>query len=294
VSRLLSKLGHEVFVANPRRVRLIAQSSSKDDSLDADTLARLGRVDPNLLFPITHRSEIAQGDLAMIRARAQLVQSRTRLLNSVRGMAKSFGECLRQCDADQVKEQMAEELPSQLREAATPMLLAIRSLSEKIHEYDTQIEAMAKERYPQVELLKQVAGVGTLTALAFILTVADPQRFQHSRDVGCYLGMRPRRRQSGRSNPQLSITKEGDGYMRCLLVQSAHSILRRGGLDSDLRRWGQKLAARGGKAAKKRAVIAVARKLAVLLHHLWVCGEVYEPLRLAHQQAALKTACKAA
>jgi transposase len=290
VSRLLSKMGHEVIVANPRRVRLIAQSNSKDDSLDADTLARLGRVDPSLLFPIAHRGETAQGDLATIRARAQLVQSRTRLLNSVRGMAKSFGERLRQCDADQVTEQMAEELPAALRAAVTPMLLAVRSLSEKIHEYDAQIEAIAKERYPQVKLLKQVAGVGTLTALTFMLTVADPQRFQRSRDVGCYLGLRPRRRQSGKSNPELSITKEGDGYMRALLVQSAHTILSRRGLDSDLQRWGKKLATRGGKAAKKRAVIAVARKLAVLLHHLWVSGEVYEPLRLAHQQAALKVA----
>jgi transposase len=292
VSRLLSKMGHEVFVANPRRTRLIAESNSKDDCLDSNTLARLGRVDPKLLFPITHRNETEQGDLAMIRARAKLVHSRTALINSVRGMTKSFGERLGKCDADQVNEKMTDGLPAALQAAVNPMLQLVHSLTENIREYDAKIEAIAKERYPQIELLKQVAGVGTLTALTFMLIIADPQRFQRSRDVGCYVGMRPRRRQSGKSNPQLSITKEGDTYARSLLVQAAQTILSRRGPDTDLQRWGRKLAARGGKAAKKRAVIAVARKLAVLLHHLWVCGEVYEPLRLAQaqQQAASQAA----
>jgi transposase len=156
-------------------------------------------------------------------------------------------------------------------------------LNERIKEYDARMEKIAKEVYPEVSLLKQVKGVGTQIALTYILTLEDPQRFRKSRDVGCFLGLRPGRRDSGQSQPQMHITKEGDRYLRTMLVQGAHYILGPFGEDSDLRRWGQKLSARGGKSAKKRAVVAVARKLAVLLHRLWVSGEVYEPLRNSHK-----------
>ena len=162
----------------------------------------------------------------------------------------------------------------------------IESLNERIAEYDRRIEQIAKEVYPQVALLKQVKGVGTLIALTYVLTLDDPRRFRRSRDAGCFAGLRPGRRNSGMSQPQLHISKEGDVYLRTMLVQGAHYILGPFGEDSDLRRWGLKLAERGGKNAKKRAVVAVARKLAVLLHKLWVSGEVYEPLRNNHQVAA--------
>jgi len=159
-------------------------------------------------------------------------------------------------------------------------LAAVESVSEHIREYDEQIESTAKNRYPETALLQQVHGVGTLTALTYVLTVDDPHRFRRSRDAGAYFGLRPRRRESGDSRPQLRITKEGDAYMRKLLVQCAHHILGPFGADSDLRSWGLELAARGGKNAKKRALVAVARKLAVLLHKLWLTGEVYEPLHV--------------
>ncbi len=120
--------------------------------------------------------------------------------------------------------------------------------------------------------------MGKLIALTYILTLEDPKRFRKSRDAGCYIGLQPGRRNSGQSEPQLHITREGDSYLRMVLVQGAHHILGPFGEDSDLRRWGLKLAERGGKNAKKRAIIAVARKLAVLLHHLWSSGEKYEPL----------------
>jgi transposase len=141
---------------------------------------------------------------------------------------------------------------------------------------------MAK-RYPETELLRQVQGVGVVTSLTYVLTVEDPKRFRRSREAGCYAGLRPGRRRSGKSDPQMRISKEGDQYLRRILVQAGHYILGPHGEDSDLRRWGLKLAARGGKNAKKRAVVAVARKLAVLLHHLWVTGEVYEPLHNSQQ-----------
>jgi len=286
VSRHIRSLGHEVIVANPRRTRLIGASSNKSDRLDAETLARLARVDPRMLFPIQHRGETAQADLTVIRARAGMVESRTALINAARGLSKSFGERLRKCDAKQVDRELAKDLPEALRAGVEPLLEEVASLTERIRAYDERIEGMARERYPEVALLRQVYGVGVLIALTFILTIDDRSRFPRSRDVGCYLGMRPRRRQSGGSNPELGITKEGDSYLRKLLVQGAHVILGRHGTDSDLRRWGQKLAARGGKGAKKKARMAVARKLAILLHHLWVTGEVYEPLRASQSRAA--------
>ena len=279
VSRLLAKLGHEVIVANARQVKLISQSSRKDDRLDAQTLARLARVDPQLLRPIQHRSEEAQAHLMVIRVRAALVETRTSLVNTARGLAKSVGERLPKCDADQLGVERMEGLPAQLQQALRPLLEQIESVTEKIKESDGRIEQIAGTAYPETALLKQVRGVGTLIALTFVLTIDDRDRFQKSRDVGCYVGLRPKRSESGESQPQLRITKEGDVYLRKMLVQGAQYILGYRGPDTDLRRWGLGLASRGGKNAKKRAIVAVARKLGILLHRLWVTGEVYEPLR---------------
>jgi len=278
ISRLLSALGHEVIVANARKVRLIGESRKKDDRLDAQTLARLARIDPQLLCPVKHRSAQAQADLMMIRARASLVRVRTGLVNAARGLAKSYGERLLGCNVRNMNPEKAEGLSPELQRALEPLLSAIEELSERICEYNDRIEALAQTSYPQVELLKQIKGVGTLIALTFLLTMEDPHRFRKSRDVGCYLGLQPGRRQSGKSDPQMHITKEGDPYLRTLLVQGAQHILGPFAIDCDLRRWGLKLAERGGRNGKKRAIVATARKLAVLLHHLWVSGEVYEPL----------------
>jgi transposase len=286
VSRQLEALGHEVIVANPRNVRLIGESTRKDDRLDARTLARLARIDPMLLSPVRHRGAEAQADLAVIRARRVLVKARTMLINAARGLTKSFGERLRKCGAGQVGPTLAAEVSPEIRAAVLPLLAEVGALNQRIAAYDDQIEQLAKEHYPEVARLKQVKGVGTLIALTFVLTVDDPSRFQRSRDVGCYMGLRPGRRNSGKSEPQLHISKEGDRYMRSLLVQGAHYILGPFGIDCDLRRWGLKMSERGGKSAKKRAVVAVARKLAVLLHKLWVSGAVYDPLRNSHQLVA--------
>jgi transposase len=279
VSRLLSDLGHEVIVAHARNVRLIGESRRKDDRFDARTLARLARIDPELLGPVRHRSRKAQADLTVIRARAGLVRARTSLINTARGLTKSHGERLRGCSPRKMNRELAEGLSPELQSALQPLLDEIESLSERIREYNDRVKQIAQESYPEVARLEQVKGVGTLIALTYVLTLEDPRRFRKSRDVGCYLGLRPGRRNSGQSEPQLHISKEGDPYLRTLMVQSAHHILGPFGADSDLRRWGLRLAERGGKNAKKRAVVAVARKLAILLHRLWVSGEVYEPLR---------------
>jgi transposase len=285
VSRQLAELGHEVIVANARRVKLIAQSTRKDDRMDAEKLARLARVDPKLLAPIRHRSEQAQADLAVIRARSILVEARTKLINSANGLTKSTGDRLPKCGSEQVSEMLADGLSEGWQEALGPLLKSVEQLSEQISQYDQQLTAM-EARYPEVELLKQIYGVGTLIALTFLLTIEDPQRFAHSRDVGAYLGMQPKRRESGSSQPELGISKEGDRYLRSLLIQAAHCVLKRGAPDTDVRRWGLGKIGKGGKKAKKRVVVAVARKLAVLLHHLWVSGEVYDPLYNASRAKA--------
>jgi len=320
LSRLLKELGHEVLVAHAQKVELITKSNRKDDRHDARTLARLARIDPELLGPVRHRSAKAQIHLTVIRARAELVSARTALVNAARGLTKSYGErlpkCgteqvsraraelvsartalvnaargltksygerLPKCGTEQVSRELAAKLSAELREVLEPLLKEIESLNERIKEYDARMEKIVKESYPQVALLKQVKGVGTQIALTYVLTLDDPQRFAKSREVGCFLGLKPGRRDSGESQPQMRISKEGDRYLRTMLVQGAHYILGPFGADSDLRRWGLRLAERGGKNAKKRAVVAVARKLAVLLHRLWVSGEVYEPLRNSHK-----------
>ena len=279
VSRLLTALGHEAIVANARQVRLISESSRKDDKLDARLLARLARIDPELLRPIRHRSEKAQAHLMAIRVRAALVETRTGLVNTARGLAKAMGERLPACDADALDQAKLDALPAAIQETLRPLLEQVESLTEKIKQADHRLEQIARIEYPETQLLRQVSGVGVLIALTFVLTVEHHQRFEKSRDVGCYVGLRPKRSQSGQSQPQLPITKEGDRYLRTLLVQGAHLIMNRRGPDTDLKRWGVKLAGRGGKNAKKRAVVAVARKLAVLLHRLWATAEVYRPLR---------------
>jgi transposase len=291
VSRLLTGLGFEVIVANARQVQLISASTRKNDRMDARILARLARVDPQLLRPIRHRGEQAQADLMTIRIRASLVEARTGLVNAARGFAKAMGERLATCDADALGVKKLEGLPAEMRDRLRPLLEQVEALTEQIKKLETKIEQIARTQYPETELLRQVQGVGVLIALTFVLTVEDRQRFQKSRDVGCYVGLRPKQSESGQSQPQLPITKEGDRYLRTLLVQGAHLILNRRGPDTDLKRWGLKLGSRGGKNAKKRAIVAVARKLAVLLHRLWVTAEVYEPLRnspaaQASQQAA--------
>jgi transposase len=281
VSRHLAAMGHEVIVANPRKVRLITQSVKKNDRMDAEQLARLARVDPQLLGPIRHRGAEAQGDLAVIRARGELVDCRTALINTARGLAKPMGERLKSCDADYVKESLAEGLSEATQKAIRPLLKSVEEISRQIGAYDKKIQEMEK-RYPETKVLKQVHGVGTLIALTFMLTLEDAERFAHSRDVGPYLGLTRKLRDSGESQPELGISKAGDVLLRRLLVQAAHCILRDGAPDSDLKLWGMtKVQAgagkKGSKRRKKKAAVAVARKLAVLLHRLWVTGEVYDP-----------------
>lgn len=288
ISRLLQECGHEMLIANPRKTRLIYGDKRKTDKLDAQKLARLARVDPELLYPIEHRGKDSQTHLALIHSRDALIRSRTQLINHIRGTVKSFGARLPKCSAESFHKKVAGQLPHELAEALEDVVAIIASLTEKIRGYDRRIEQLCKESYPQeTKLLRQVPGVGALTSLTFVLTLEDPRRFEKSRSVGAYLGLVPGKDQSGESDPGKRISGEGDEMLRRLLVGSAHYILGPFAPDSDLRGHGQKIASRGGKNAKKRAVVAVARKLAVVLHRLWVTGECYEPLHNARLSGAL-------
>ena len=284
VSRLAQTAGLEVIVANPRRVQLITRNERKNDRTGAELLARLGRVDPKLLSPVQHRSAQCQADLAVNRARDVAVASRTALINHVRGAIKSYGQRLPTCSADSFHKRVLTHLPVELVPALTPTVQLIGQVSDQIQSFDAQIERLAEERYPATKLLRQVSGVGPVTALCFVLTLDNPARVSHSRQVGPFLGLVPRTHDSGASTPQLRITKAGDPALRRLLVIAANYILGPFGPDCDLRRFGQELAAQGGKNGRKRAKVAVARKLAVLLHHLWKTGEVYDPLYLAKKR----------
>jgi transposase len=279
LSRLLKQQGHEVIVANPRRVRLIAEAERKTDRIDAETLARLGRVDPKLLRPIEHRGEPAQQDLALLRVRDGLVRARTKLIQCARGLAKSFGARLPASSAPSFAKRVREGGLEALFPGLDPLLEQCEALSASIRK---------RERYPETQLLRQVAGIGPITSLAYVLTIEDPQRFAKSRSVGAYFGLTPRQRDSGNARPELAISKRGDELVRRLLIEAAHYTLGAFGPDSQLRRFGLRLQGQGGKRAKKRAVVAVARKLATLLHRLWISGEVYHALGAtsAEEQAA--------
>jgi transposase len=286
VSRLLAALGHETLVGNPRRLRSITCNPRKSDRFDAEQLARLARADPKLLAPITHRGEVEQRHLALLHSRDQLVRTRTALAQHVRCTLKSFGLRLPRHSMESFASKAAAHVPAGLAPALMPVLKLCMELTVQIRAMEREIERLATEHYQVTRLLCEVSGVGTLTALAFVLVLADASRFRRSRDVPAYLGLVPRRHQSGEHDPELRITKTGDELLRRLLVGAAHYITGPFGADCDLRAFGLRLAARGGKAAKKRAVVAVARKLAVLLHRLWVSGEVYDPLRARKRSAA--------
>ncbi len=278
VSRLAEGCGHEVIVANARELRRISHSDRKNDRSDAQLLARLARVDPQLLSPIPTPqcgNASSYGALACTRYPRKSALSADKHHPRI---GQGHGGRLPPCSTAAFARRVAEHVPEDLQAAVAPLIATIDTIDAQIRTYDRQIDGIARKHYPHTAVLQQITGVGPLTALAFILTLADRNRFARSRDVGSYLGLVPRQRDSGDCSPQLPITKAGNAYMRRLLVGCAHYLLGPFGPDCNLRRHGERLMQRGGKNAKKRAVVAVARKLSVLLHRLWVTGELYEPL----------------
>jgi transposase len=290
VSRIAEAEGHEAIVANSRRLKVISENVRKSDELDAETLAELA-TNLKLIKQVKHRSAETQRHLSVLRSRDTLVACRTKLVNHVRSMVRSWGEKLPGSSTSAFARKMAEKIPDELKAALGPVIETIRHLGVQIREADRSIRFLCRKKYPQTESLTQVSGVGEVTALAYVLILEDPTRFRTSRSVGSYVGLTPRKSQSGKWDPQLSITKCGDRFLRRLLVGSAQYIMGPFGPDCDLRSYGQRICSRGGKNAKRRAVVAVARKLSVLLHRLWVTGAEYEPLRGAkrHRRKRMST-----
>lgn len=276
VSNLIDELGHEVLVGNPRKLRVIWDSENKNDDRDAEMLARIARFDGELLYPIHHRSSEAQADLAVIKSRDMLVKTRAMLITHVRGIVKNFGGRLKKCSTASFHKHLADEMPEELRPALEPILKSLIEINEQISICGYKLKELIN-KYPETEKMLAITGVGPVTVLSYVLTLEDSERFKKSRDVGAYLGLTPKRDQSGNSDKQLGITKAGDTYTRTMLVGCAQYILGPFGPDCDLRRFGLKIAERGGKNGKRRAVIATARKLAVLMHHLWKSDEPYDP-----------------
>lgn len=286
ISQLLEARGFHVLVGNTRKLRAIWDSDEKTDERDAEMLARIARFDPKLLYPIKHRSRAAHMDLAILKGRDALVRCRTGLINFVRGCCKTAGGRLPKSSAEAFGKMAIDNVPKDLLAATVPCINTISELSEKIKQYDSQIEKLCKEVYTETMILREISGVGPVTSLAYILTLEDPNRFRKSRDVGPYLGLIPKRDQSGSIDKPLSITKAGNTYLRRLLVSSAQYILGRFGPDCELKRYGERIASRGGKIAKRKAVVAVARKLAVMMHNIWKNGTVYEPFYKEYLKAA--------
>ncbi len=284
IAELVRGAGHEVVVANPRELRLISQSGRKSDRNDARMLARLGRVDPELLRPVKLRGEMCRVSRSLLHARDHLVRTRTKLVNLVRGQVKSFGGRVPACSTASFHKRAAVHVPDPLREVCAPVLAVLEQVAEQIKRCDRQIEQVSAEHHPETEVLRQVPGVGPTLALAFAATLETPDRFSSSRTVGNYIGLAPGQYASGSKTPQLRISKRGDRLLRRLLVNAASYILGPFGQDCDLRRFGERLNRGGSQRAKARARIAVARKLACLLHHLWRTGSVWEPCvtRAAH------------
>lgn len=283
VAELLAEEGLEVLVANARKLRAVYENERKCDALDARMLAKIARLDPDLLSPIVHISQEAMADRMVLGNRDRLVSHRKALVQSVRSSVKSLGHRVPSCSAEafpkRVRETFTVSQSVALLASIEPMLSAIKTMNDSIAELDNQIEQLAKDKHPAAEQLRQIPGVGPVTSLAFVLAVEDPTRIDATRDIGAYFGIVPRRDQSGNSDKALGISKTGNAYVRTLLVQCAQHILGPHGPESDLRTFGLRLAERGGKGAKKKAIVAVARKLAVVMLSIWKSGEDYRPMR---------------
>jgi len=284
MERLLTELGHWPIVAHARELELITKSYAKTDKRDAEILARLRRADERLLKPVVHRDEVAQLYMTLVVSRDAMVRARTMLVNSLRGSVKYHGGRLRKSSAQAFHNKTWQDVPEHLQKIIAPAYESLAKLTESIKNMKKEIERACEEVFPIAQHLMDIDRVGAITALTFVLVIFDPRRFDNSDSVGAYIGAVPRKDDSGERNPKLRITKAGNGLLRKYLVQCAHQIIGNLGKDCDLKRFGERLVARGGKHAKKIAAVAVARKLAVLMHRLWARGLVYDPFHAAKQQ----------
>ena len=278
MSELIKGLGFEVIVAHARDLALIYRSDRKNDQLDAEKLARLAQADRKLLHPVKHMTLERQTDLTVLKARDLVVRQRTQLINTIRGLLRAAGHKLIEEEySTRTIKKCCSALPEYMRPAIMPLLQQICYLDLAIKEYDRLVRKLCK-KYPATKILQQITGVGELTSLAFVLIVGDPHRFDNAARLCAYLGVVPKQDQSGDTDKQLGITKKGNKLGRKLLIQAAHYILGPFGPDSELRSYGFRIQARGGKIAKKKSYVAVARKLVTVMFALWKNPDIaYDP-----------------
>jgi len=273
VARLVESCGHEVLVCNPRNVRVIAESTLKTDERDAETLARLARLDEGVLGSVRPRSEEAQQLRNELKVRGALVETRTKLINTTRGILRAMGYVVHGGSSRKFTGRVRQmELPDELARTVMPLLSQIDSVSEEIGRCEEKLQERVKEM-PEVRLLEEIPGVGPIVALYFVASVDDPDRYLSPRNVASFFGLRPVMRSSGKRSYYGRITRHGDPEMRRLLIQAAHALMR-SNTRCRLQDWARDLEARKGKA---KAMVALARKLAVLMVRLWRAGEVFEP-----------------
>ena len=266
ISRCLEKRGLEVIVAHARDLAFIYKDSKKSDRIDAEKLARMARADKKLLHPVKLMDRKRQESLLAIKARDLLVKNRTCIINAIRGYLRSFGIEDNEYSHETIN-QLYSMLPKEIRLNLRGLFTALTTMNNCIKDYDRRIAKMAQE-YPETQTLQQIKGVGPLIALTFALVIGDPTRFT-SRECSSYTGLAPRRDQSGEVDKQLGISKCGNKLLRRLLVQGAQYIMGPFGEDCDLRDFGNRIAQRGGSIARKKAKVAVARKLAITMLALW-------------------------
>jgi transposase len=293
LQRTVQAWGYHCEVIAPPLIPTKPGQQRNHDRYEAVQLARLYRAGELTVVRVPSESEERIRDLVrcretlqreLLKSRHYLLKSLARrglLINHVRGAVKATGYRLPASSAVSFARMADPAIPPELQPALSSLLLTVATVTDQIRTVDHQLESLARTRYPETLRLRQVGGVGLLIALGFVLTVEDPARFGKSREIGPSLGLCPRQADSGRYEPELRISKRGDALLRRLLVSVAQYILGPFGPDCTLRRKGLALAGRGGKNAKKRAVIATARRLAVLLHRLWASGATYEPNRQA-------------
>ena len=276
LEELISSKGCKVYVGNARKLRMIWNSDKKSDPEDAKKLAKLAKFDPELLYPIKHRSTENRIDLSVMKCRDVLVEVRKKIMNTVRGQLKSFGIVTSSLESYDFSSKAAKIVPKELGPAMEGLLAQIKQLEIEIRNYDKKVEELCR-KYPETKIFRKVKGVGPIVALAYALIIADPGRFKNRKRLAAYIGLVPKQCQSGETDKQLSITKAGNTFLRRLLMQSANYIMGPFGEECDLRDFGTKIKSRGGNIAKKKAKVAVARKLTLLLWKLWISGEEYIP-----------------
>ena len=262
------KMGFKTIVGNPGKIPSITKSNTKNDRNDARELARLAIADSAMLHPVFLRDEVYQQMLRFHHARNMLISQRTQSTNQIRGFAKSVGHRIECSSTEKFHEQGKAGWPRELEECAWPLMGMLKTINLKIKAYDKLIARLAErpEFKSMVERVRVVYGVGIIGSTVFVAAIGGrPDRFAHTRDIGPYFGMIPKQDQSGDDDKQLHITHAGADIVRTTLVECAGVVMMDKSKDTDLKLKGLRIAMHGGKIARKKAKVAVARGLAVAM-----------------------------